>query len=271
MVIKQFLPPPSLEKIVDYVWIAEIDFLEIEKREDIIMPLGHINIIFNYGSSYLEIKKNKETLIPDAAIIGQIKNAKRVRYGERLNQIGISLKPSGIMYLFNKPTIIFSNKIIKLRDVSTKFYDLYNIINDLDGIDEKIDMIYGYIEKYCFSKKITATKKKKIDRIDRMVEYIELNCENLSIGHMSEFFSLSISTIERFFKKNVGLTPKEYGEIFKFKKNIESYELRKNMQNFYYDQSHLTKKSKKLSGKTMKELQKVQNELTLHYVLNNKK
>ncbi|KAF5052564.1 hypothetical protein DSECCO2_407400 [anaerobic digester metagenome] len=110
----------------------------------------------------------------------------------------------------------------------------------------------------------------KFQRLCEMTTYVERNCENLDIGKMAEFFCISISALERFFKKNVGLTPKTYGDILKFRKNVEDDVRRKNMQNYYYDQSHLIKKAKKFSGKTVNELENVKKELTLQYLLNSK-
>lgn len=264
MIVKQFAPPDLLQNVVDYTWVVEADFLTDEEREDIIMPLGHINIIFNYASNYILIEDGREILVPNAAIIGQIKNAKRVRYGQMVNQIGISLKPAGFISLFNMQGIVITEQIININDIDLALNDLYLEIKELKGIEPKIQRIYEYIG--C---KVVSDKNSR--RIDKMTTYIECNCENLNIGKMAEYFCISISALERFFKKNVGLTPKAYGEIFKFRKNVEDDVLRKNMQNYYYDQSHLLKYTKKFSGKTVNELENVKNELTLHHVLNNKR
>lgn len=262
--INRFTPSDLLKNSIDYIWAIESDFLINEKREDIIMPLGHINIIFNYASDYELIEDGKAILIPNTAVIGQIKSAKNVRYGKRLEQIGISLKPPGFISLFKIPGSIITEKIIDTNEVDVTLNDLYHEIKGLNGIEQKIKRIYEYLQcKMIFDK--------NSERIVEMTHYIECNCENLNICKMAEFFCISLSALERFFKKNVGLTPKTYGDILKFRKNIEGDERRKNMQNYYYDQSHLLKNTKKLSGKTVNELEDVEKELTLHYLLNSNK
>ena len=263
MIIKQFEPPDLLKNLIDYTWVVESNFLPDEEREDIIMPLGHINLIFNYGSHYAFIEEGKEIFIPNAAIIGQIKSAKPVKYGRKLDQIGISLKPAGFISLFNMPGVAVTERIMNANEIDLTLHELYHEIKDLKGTEEKIKKIYAYLETKMVS-------EKKSNRICEMTTYVECNCENLNIGKMAEFFCISISALERFFKKNVGLTPKTYGDILKFRKNVEDDVRRKNMQNYYYDQSHLIKNAKKFSGKTVNELENVNKELTLRYLLNSK-
>ena len=263
MIIKQFEPPDSLKNLIDYTWVVESNFLPDEEREDIIMPLGHINLIFNYGSHYALIEEGKEIFIPNAAIIGQIKSAKRVKYGRDLDQIGISLKPAGFISLFNMPGVAVTERIENANEIDRTLQELYHEIKALKGTEEKIIKIYAHLES-------KMVYEKKSDRISEMTTYIECNCENLNIGKMAEFFCISISALERFFKKNVGLAPKTYGDIYKFRKNVEDDVRRRNMQNYYYDQSHLIKNAKKFSGKTVNELENVSKELTLQHLLNSK-
>ena len=261
MEIKQFGPSKILQNFVDYIWVAESDLLKDKEREDIIMPLGHINLIFNYGSNYKLIEQEREISIPDIAMIGQIKSAKHVRYGSKLDQIGISLKPAGLISFFRIPGASIVEKVIDANEVDVTFLDLYHQIQELNGIEEKIDKVYEYLKH-----KMSIDRSSQ--RISVMTDYVESNYEELNIGEMAEFFRLSISALERFFKKSVGLTPKAYGNIIKFRKNIENEDRRKNLQNYYYDQSYLIKNTKKFSGKTANELEHVNRELTLQHILN---
>lgn len=60
MVIKQFVPSDLLQNLIDYTWVVESNFLIDEEREDTIIPLGHINLIFNYALNYTLIKGEKK-------------------------------------------------------------------------------------------------------------------------------------------------------------------------------------------------------------------
>lgn len=267
MIVQQFTPPISLKTVVDYIWVVDTGFLEEEKRKDIIMPLGHMNIILNFAANYMQIQGAKETLIPKIALIGQIKRAQYIQYGETLKQIGISLKPAGFVSLFDKPGIAFTKQITDAREIDPALSALYNDVEKITNTNMKVRKIYDFLEGQL---DVETVDKEIIQRIEKMTTYIENNCAHLNISNMAECFYISISSLERFFKKYVGLTPKNYGEIYKFRKSIEQDLQRKDIQNLYYDQSHLIKKAKKLSGKTLKELENTHSELTLEKLLHPK-
>ncbi|MBS7526942.1 hypothetical protein KHM83_09650 [Fusibacter paucivorans] len=265
MTIRQFLPNHSLKNEVDYIWAVTIENMTEANQNDIIMPLGHVNIIFNFASRYYMIDKNQGLLIPDAAIIGQIKNAKHVRYGETVDQIGISLKPAGVLACLQTPSIALTEKIVAADTVSSSLDALYTAVEEAESMPQRIEKIYAYLEQCC-----TAGREDNRGRYERVVEmtaYVETYWEALNISAMAAYFNVSVSALERFFKKYVGLSPKAYGEIIKFRKNVEDESLRKDIKSQYYDQSHLIKQTKKMSGKTAGTLERVQDELTLHYLI----
>lgn len=74
--IRTIEPIDALRKCIDYIWVADFDVLAADNRADIVMPLGHINIIFNYGSPYQLVEQNQETEIPESVVIGQIKRVR---------------------------------------------------------------------------------------------------------------------------------------------------------------------------------------------------
>lgn len=263
MFIKQFFPPQGLEEYVDYIWVVQSKNLPENKRQDIIMPLGHINIIFNYGSKYHLQDKDNTYLVPNAVLVGQIKNAKHVLYGPQLEQIGISLTPIGFLCLFAVDGIEVTEKIIDLNDINPSFFNLYDRKKEKENRSSFIDEIYTYIRE-------RIKPSPNVIRLKAMIEYINQNIQNLKIEQMAEEFYISISALERFFKKNVGMTPKAYGNIMKFRKSIENEKRYKDMQKNYYDQSHLLKNTQKFSDKTLDELTHVKDELTLKHVVHPK-
>lgn len=258
--IQTFKPITDLQKLVDYVWVVDFTHLEDDKKEDIIMPLGHINIIFNYASPYRLVEEKREITIPNAVVIGQMKRAKHVRYGQHLYQIGISLTPLGFIQLFHVPSFEFTERIVHVDEVDPLLGDLYRQIIGCKGVEQQITVIHHYLMHRL------AMNKKYTNRIEQMLIYVDQECDNLNIARMAQFFEISESTLERSFKKQIGLTPKAYGDIIKFRKLVEDEGLRRDIQIGYYDQSHLIKTSKKFAGKTVKALEKPPHELTLHYV-----
>lgn len=263
--IRTFEPINALHKIVDYIWVVDFDFLTDDNREDIIIPMGYINIIFNYGSAYRLVGEDQEMVIPNTVVIGQMKRVKHVRYGQQLHQIGISLTPLGFIQLFHVPSLKLTERIVQANDVDPDLDELYRMMMRTKDVEQHIPVINHYLlQKLALNEKDTG-------RIEKMLTYVEQEYENLDIVSMANFFGISVSTLERFFKKHIGLTPKAYGDIVKFRKHVEDKGLRRDMQYRYYDQSHLIKTSRKFAGKTVKELEELPHELTLRYVWHGQK
>lgn len=260
--IKHFNPPKELDIIIDYIWVIEAHNLTSNNREDIIIPLGHINIVFNYGAEYLFLETDQEKVLPNQVIVGQIMKAKKVRYGQDLNQLGISLKPAGFKRLYDINVASITEKVVDVKEIDPSLINLYKNLQCEKNIEQKINKVNHYfnLQKNEETEEILLTED--------MINYIEKHYHIFNILKMADFFSRSISATERFFKKNVGLTPKAYSDIIKFSQNITSKSRRKAMQQYYYDQSHFIKKSKKYSGKTVNELEGVEDELTLQYIIN---
>ncbi|GKS12092.1 AraC family transcriptional regulator [Paenibacillus chitinolyticus] len=258
--IRTFEPDNVLHKLVDYIWIVDFNFLADGNRGDIIMPLGHINIIFNYGSAYRLVGEKEEMVIPDAAVIGQMKEAKHVQYGQHLYQIGISLTPLGFIKLFHEPGLELTGRIVQVIDVDPDLDELYLMMMTSKDVEQRMKAINQFLMHKL------ALNEKDTGRIEEMLTYVEREYESLNIVSMAKFFGVSVSSLERFFKKYIGLTPKAYGNIVKFRKHVEDEGLRRDMQYHYYDQSHLIKTSKKFAGKTIKELEELPDELTLGYL-----
>lgn len=263
--IRTFEPIHALQKIVDYIWVVDFDLLSEDNREDVIMPLGHINIIFNYASDYWLVEDEQETVIPSKVVIGQMKRVKHIRYGQQLYQIGISLTPLGFIQLFHVSSLALTERFVQARDVDPDLDELYQLMMRSNDMEQHISKMNHYLlHKLALNNKDTSA-------IEQMLTYVKQEDGNLNIASMAKYFGVSISTLERFFKKQVGLTPKVYGDIVKFRKHVEDECLRKDIQHSYYDQSHLIKTSKKFAGKTVKELEKLPLELTLRYIWHGKK
>lgn len=265
MTIQQFLPSVTLKNDIDYIWSVNVENLSEASQNDIIMPLGHVNIIFNLASPYFTVDNGESKQVPNTAIIGQIKNAKHVRYGDFVNQIGIALKPAGVLACLQLPGISLTEKIVDATTVLPMYQAMIAAVKETESMSMRAEMLYAYLEQCCAVGR--GIHQGRHSRVVQMTSYVEAHWETLNIPSMASNFELSISALERFFKKYVGLSPKAYGEIIKFRKNVEDESLRKEIQSQYYDQSHLIKQAKKLSGRTAGTLETVQDELTLHYLI----
>lgn len=256
MMVDHVLPPESLEKLIDYVWIVQYSDLPKVKRADLIMPLGHLNIIFNFENSYdMMLSNGVYDKVPNVVVAGQIQNAKKVLYGENVSQIGIAILPPAFMLLFN---LNCSEITDRMMTGTAELWDLFAVLKQFESVEARVNHIYAFLE----TKLELYMESDQLDT--EMIDYIEAHNTHFSVKEMADYFYMSLSTLERHFKKKIGLTPKAYADIIKFSSHITDEET---LQSYYYDQAHLIKTSQKYTSKTTKQLSKTQNEITLKYIL----
>ncbi len=255
--VGQFEPDKQLEKWVDYIWYVSEGEIPQARRKDTIMPLGHMNVIFNFLDGYTMLEKGVQRSLPDVAVVGQIKTAKTVYYGKSVLQIGIALKPTAFMLLFRKNSEDFTECI---EEGPEMLMDLHETLKRIETVEQKVERIWKFL------KERRAVYYRDDQLMEQMMTYIESSVDNFNVSVMAEHFYMSVSTLERYFKRTIGLTPKAYANIKRFVINQRS-ECDKVL---YYDQSHLIKASKLYTGKTPKALTYEQDEITLDFIFNQK-
>ncbi|MCB9323195.1 MAG: helix-turn-helix transcriptional regulator [Lewinellaceae bacterium] len=132
--------------------------------------------------------------------------------------------------------------------------DLEKDIFKASSQQDRIHLIESYFEKYLISQSNCSD-----DVFEKIVSYIDSCKGDCTIRDFSSLFHTSTSTIERKFKKNLGLTPKKYSMLVRFvnqtfTKKIEFKNYINNTGFNYYDQAHFIKEMSKFSGLTPKQL-----------------
>ena len=105
------------------------------------------------------------------------------------------------------------------------------------------------------------------EQLNKMITSIDADEGNMAMEELASLYNKSISAIERYFKKMIGMTPKAYANIEKFRKAMKAMDESKGMLDYYYDQSHFIKSCKKYTGKTLSELMTSNDEISLNYMV----
>lgn len=278
--IRQFKPKKNLEGWVDYVWLVCDEHLSDVHKHDIVIPLCHMNVVFNFLDDYFVDYDKKLYKMPGVVRVGLLDHAVKIRYGESVFQIGIALK------LSEMTNAVFAKKhqgayeVIKEKvyDGTPSLYALYDELCKLEksGVEreikfeEMLQLIWGFLEQ---SMDKTLKANAKNDRIIQenrqifhMIQYIEDHLENFRVIQMAQAFNISVSTLERIFKKEVGLSPKTFANIKRFLIQNKIQWSGEESLDYYYDQAHLIKDTRRFTNKTPKHLNVQQKEITLGYI-----
>lgn len=238
-------PSPLLAPYVRHYW-----FLITSNDSPVNMrtvPTGHICLIFHRGN---RISSGGE-LQPRAFLSGHETKYSDLVYSGITDMICVVFKPVGARAFFNIP-------MSEINDRQVDIYDLGDIkLTDLeeslaDALTDRDCVLL--IEKFLL-KRIGYLAEYNFKRIDAVVSII--NAGQTDVNNLAEAACLSYKQFSRIFSEHVGAKPKEFLRIIRFQRALFLLQTHTGITLAqlafdcgYYDQSHLIKEFKILSGYT---------------------
>ncbi|KPM47660.1 helix-turn-helix domain-containing protein [Jiulongibacter sediminis] len=243
-------PPEHLAEYIDCIWWENYAEIHPEKGKHLLVPDLSIELIFTpsvmvrYLPGTGEYKRKKTQLaglrttpqvcsVQESPVIGIRFKVSRFY---RLSLIKMSETINNCLH----PTICFGKSVSKLeREVFMA-----------KSQEERIEKITSFFTDYLTF--VTIDSDPVFEDIIRYIDELNGACV---IGELPSLFSISASTIERKFRKNMGLTPKKYCSLLRFQKQFlsgqKSFRSYNSGSSFnYYDQAHFIKEVSKFSGLT---------------------
>jgi len=160
------------------------------------------------------------------------------------------------IFKFNISSLV--DKIVKAKNLMTKkdFETFYDYLNKIKTCRGKIKFLEDFV-----SKRISDIKKADIE-ITAVIDLVLKSNEKLKLEDIYNSLNSSTRKFQRKFKKETGLTPKEFCRIVRIRSAANklaegSYKhLDIMFDSGYYDQSHFNKEFKELSGSTPSSFEK---------------
>jgi len=235
---QEYNPHILLSPYIDKYWISQGTVSEefISK----VLPDGCVDIIYAFGSSAEKHSMTDST----PYIIGTATTIIEHHFSFTTEMFGIRFKPGGITAFIRCQLFEFTNSRIELSQIDSLFKkDFYQSFPDTDNKHFQI----AHIENYLISRLSKAYYVD--DRVNYGLQLITHSSGMISPGKLAEEVCLSPRQFERRFKSIVGVSPKNYCRIMRFrntKEYIEKYNTTKSLSEIawdcgYYDHSHLTK------------------------------
>ncbi|GHT30273.1 AraC family transcriptional regulator [Bacteroidia bacterium] len=207
-----------------------------------ILPDGCVDILFAFGDS------SAENSIPH--IVGTMTYFIEIKYVDDINRFGIRFKPAGITAFTHVPIFEFTNQQIDMTGVETLFDEgFYEVLPEKKTITETIH----HIDTYLLGKLSCLYTPEK--QIIHAIDLIYLAKGQLSLADVASHVCSGQRHFERKFKSSVGISPKTFAKIVKFKHTLHHLRTHSSDNLYaiaidcgYYDQTHLIKDFKALTG-----------------------
>ena len=254
MIYQEYKPREQLTPFIDTYWASE-GFVEGQELFNV-LPDGCVDIMFSFGCpskfafGYPSVKDSLTLLLPN--IIGTMTTYSEVCYNGKVSMLGIRFKPVGITAFTRVPVNEFTNQRIDMTLVETLFDEqFYESLPEKKSMKQRIEHIDAYFAQKL--KSIFAPQQ----QIVYAVNLIQKTKGRLSLAEVASEACLSPRHFERKFKSAVGISPKAFSKVVKFKHAISFLNEHKDESIFsiavdcgYYDHTHMIKDFKSLSGNT---------------------
>ncbi|HNV30467.1 MAG TPA: helix-turn-helix domain-containing protein [Cyclobacteriaceae bacterium] len=250
----EFKIHPAAKNLQPYIQ----GYLEADSRTSLVkgthtlFPNGFSGIFFNYGNlGKLLIKEEYTT--PLVSIFGQIDQRFDAIHWPGSYSLGVLLKPTVLSKYLHEDMAGFKNKTFDGSLFNKNLLLLHEQIGENASIKQKIGLLNIFFT-HAFSHQFLSSTF-----VDYAVQIMQQGIHG-SIKDLSHHLKVSERHLEAQFKKLVGLTPKTYSLIVRFKRvehKLYQHSLAIPSQfdffNEYYDQNHFIKEFKRFTGHTPSE------------------
>lgn len=241
----EYPPDIRLSHLIETYWVS--DAVVSSANTQRILPDGCVDIIFNFANN-----DGTGRLLPFMPhIIGTITSFLDVSYYAGMVQmLGIRFRPNGITAFTRTPIFELTDKSVELALMETLFdKHFYERLPEILNMRKRI----VYIESYLISRLPNCFISEK--RIDYAVKYIRKANGLVSVKQIAEEACLSERQLERRFKSAIGISPKTFSRIMKFKHAVDYLRYCPKdslytaaLECGYFDHSHLIKDFKAFGG-----------------------
>ena len=217
MTIHEIAPSRQLADYVDAYWWSDED----SSGSIRILPDGCADVVFDRDRAF---------------VVGAMTRPLRIDAAESVGAFGIRFRPGRAAVALRTPLTLLTDARVPLRDVTKAF----PTVDRLENVEDTLRMVLA--------------DARSDPRVDAAVAAIIRSGGRASIESVAEAAGVSRQHLARAFAHHVGVSPKTFGRVMRFRRAIE---LGKEQQWAdvaaelgYFDQSHLIADFREFAGET---------------------
>ncbi|MBO9732645.1 MAG: AraC family transcriptional regulator [Chitinophaga sp.] len=236
------LPVAPLRKYIRFFWLLENNSADIIEKFKVI-PDGAPGLVFQENPAV--VYKDNQTL-PTSFLFGQATQYLEMSARGHFRNIGVSFQPTALQPVFGVAASELTQRHIDLNDL------LYTSISEQLMNESSTTGRIAALEQFFL--RLTANSKSEDDQVRYAIRQFQQGGE---LKQVQTALQISERSLERMFKKHVGLSPKLYARICRFQATLKA--LRTTpvasltelayLEN-YFDQSHFIRDFKFFAGTT---------------------
>ena len=260
--VHPFNPSASLSRYVKMYLFAEVE--NADYHEALITPRGYhaLTIVYRRGNSsdFAHIDFNPGIEPPKSQddgmyLIGHYTKSFTARSWGKFSLMYVVFQPAGTALFFGNNQHLFTDACVPIADFEREI--------DVEGVMERLAVARQYQERVGIIERVLSSLLKKrankfVNQFGSVADWIIAHRGNISVTQIASECGMSMRTLDRRFTEIIGVTPKQYTKIVRFR-NVLHYlqEAREvpdwNMllqQANYYDQAHFIHDFRDFTGRS---------------------
>lgn len=249
----EYKPSKGLHNYVESYWHIHCEGPANAMSEpNYCIPKGTIELIVTLQGAQSEIYVNDVWHKLDNVLVAGIQTTTNIwRMAGKSEKFGIRLKPETFIHLFDVPLAELYQKFTSLELLAGSRYDwLVARIREAVSDGERIEMIESFLYK-----KLALTKQPH-NLLAEAIRKIWTEEGNITTASLSKSVYIGERQLQRLFKNAVGISPKLYSRIVRFRSAYEQAQEKSAIWTDvaynlgYADQAHFVKEFKSFTGLT---------------------
>jgi AraC-like DNA-binding protein len=261
----QVLPAPNLRRYIRHYLFLECNYSSVNQLR--VFADGNPAFVFSIGSPLYQDAEKKEPF-PSAFAYGQLNRSRVIHAEGQISLVVVVFRPYGISSLLNVPARELLDQAIPLNDLGYSSPMLSKQVFDCNSPEAIIETLNMF-----FMSKAPKDESANL-LVEDIVKYIEVNNGIFNLAQLQQHTGATQRQIERKLNEMVGLGPKHLGDIVKlsmFLKRLRSAHIGEKLTSLvydsgYYDQAHLIKKFRKITGITPLQYKRTIQPLALNFI-----
>ncbi|MEM6700236.1 MAG: helix-turn-helix domain-containing protein [Bacteroidota bacterium] len=251
MQTKIFYPSPDLQPFISHyrIWKLSSSAERMTMKD---FPRTMMDMVFFLdGSVQLSIAENTFQTLSPCTFVGHFDRAYEIYSHGKLEVLNIRFHPNGIYPLTKISMRELLNSHVHLEELMKEnVKEWYEQLAEIEGDATKIILLEQLLLQ-CYQKSNLHY------RLDYGIQQIQ-NCKGLmSVKQLANILNTNYKSLDRWFNKKVGVSPKRFIQLTRFKHILDDIEQLKEtdwMQivvNYnFHDQAHFTREFKQFAGVT---------------------
>ncbi|MEW6402537.1 MAG: helix-turn-helix domain-containing protein [Chloroflexota bacterium] len=246
-------PITPLRLFIECFWFLQTEVTPPARLEELIFTDGRADIVFNLGAAYLRRQANQPNqtqLMRLSNLDAQRRYPVHIIQQGRIDLIGVRFRPGGLAAFLPMP-------VSELDGLTLALPDAFGLPGD--DLESQLFETAGQRPRQLSLLNDFFRRRLEVPAAHRWVTHlaaaIEQSQGQIKMGNLSREYGYSIRTLDRLFQQVMGLSPKFYARIVRFRHTLNCLVQQPAIEwvelvtsGGYYDQPHLVKEFVAFTG-----------------------